>query len=463
VNPSSLEVVDSRPWARRRKCIYVSGVLLFLAALFGMFYALVLYRAPTCFDGRQNGAETGVDCGGGCARVCSITIQEPTVRWARAFKVVDSTYNVVGYVENRNSDAGVENIPYTFTLYDQLGAVITKVSGTTTLPPSNVYAIFEDRVTVPIGQTPIKTVLSFDTNVPWVTMEKGKELFDVHSKQLSNTDVKPRLDARITNTTLDVREQVEAVATIFDAAGTPLTASRTIVPKFNPREDRIVTFTWPEPIATTIRSCTVPTDVVLAIDLSGSINDDGGTPPEPLETVLRAASGFASRLKNEDQIGVVTFATHAYIVEQLSNNRGRIAEEIRNLVVEPKEERGSTNTGDGLKAAIVELISEHHNPNARKVAVLLTDGIANAPQPKTAETYAQELAGQARALGIEVFTVGLGSKVRADFLRSLATDNAHSYTTVDKASLDQIYASISEALCEEGAAVIEIITKTNAQ
>jgi Mg-chelatase subunit ChlD len=294
-------------------------------------------------------------------------------------------------------------------------------------------------------------------------MEVGKEQFVVQGKELSNADSKPRLDAKIFNRSLDEAQYVEAIATIFDAKSSPLTSSRTVVPRFGAQEERAVTFTWPEPIAKTLRSCTVPTDVMLAIDLSGSINDDGGTPPEPLETVLRAASGFAKRLKDQDQIGVATFATDAFVVEPLATERTRVAERIRALKVAPKEERGSTNTGDGMRAGMVELLSPRHNPDARKVIVLLTDGKANAPVRKdaTPEEYARTQAAEAYNRGIEVYTIGLGTSVNVDFLASLASSPKHSYRAVNRSTLDDIYRTISQALCEDGPAIIDIITKVN--
>ncbi|MFM2374090.1 MAG: hypothetical protein RLZZ234_85 [Candidatus Parcubacteria bacterium] len=454
--------LDARPWALRRKFVYVSGVLAFLLFVCAIIYAVFFYTPASCFDENKNGSETGTDCGGVCERVCKVDIEDPTVKWARAFRVSPGMYNAVAHVENRNLGVGAKDIPYTFTLYDDRGDVIMKVEDITTLPPGNVYAVFEDRIETG-DRIPVKTTLDFNTDIPWTKMDQGKEQFYVQSKELSSSDWKPRLDASILNRSLDDARDVEAIATIFDARGTPLTASRTVVPHFKAQEERKVTFTWPEPIAKTVRSCAVPSDVMLAIDLSGSINDDGGTPPEPLETVLRAASGFAKRLKDKDQVGIATFATEAFIVEQLSTDRSRIADEVRTLRVEPKEERGSTNTGDGLKAGMVELLSPRHNKDARKVVVLLTDGKANAPESRdvTPEEYAQALAEEARARGIEVYAIGLGSTVNATFLASLASTPKHSFQAINSATLDEIYRTISQSLCEDGAAVIDIITKVN--
>lgn len=454
--------IDARPWAAMRKLLYGSGVVAFFLFVAALIYFAYFHKAPTCFDGAKNGAETGVDCGGACSRVCAVDIQPPVVRFARAFPGAQGTYNAIAYVENRNNGVGAEKIPYHFTLYDDRGEVITTVEGHTKLPPGNVYAVFADRIDVG-NAVPVKTTLDLDLSTPWIKMEKGKEIFDVQSKELTNADQKPKLSAKIINKSLDDIQSVEAIATIFDAAGSPLTSSRTVVPYFKRQETKSVTFTWPTPIAKTVRSCIVPSDVILAVDVSGSMDNDGGKPPEPIASVLKAASAFASRLKPSDQSGVVTFATEAAIVSPLQTSKDTTTDIVSKLFVTPKEQHGSTNIGDALRAGIIELSSEHHNPNARKVMVLLTDGQTNAPKKKdiTPEDYALSMAHEAAVRGIEVYTIGLGSEVNGAFLSTLATNNKYAYQAADTAALDQIYQAISQSLCEDGPAVIDIITKTN--
>ena len=62
----------------------------------------VLYEAPTCSDGVQNGDEEGVDCGGACDRVCSFQAVDPIVLWERFFEVGPGVYNTVALIENPN-------------------------------------------------------------------------------------------------------------------------------------------------------------------------------------------------------------------------------------------------------------------------------------------------------------------------------------------------------------------------
>lgn len=452
--PTTIE----RKWAFLRRAQYIGGASLFLLVLMVGSYFAYFYTPGNCFDNRQNGDERGVDCGGGCTRVCSFDIMAPKALWSRSFEITDGQYNAVAYVENNNMGVGSPEVAYTFKLYDNEG-LITERSGVTVLPPDSTYPIFEGRIDTG-NRTPTQTFIELDTqSAVWLPADAGREQFVVESRSLTGAGTAPRLNARMTNTAIEEARDVEIVATIFDSKGTALTASRTIVPIFGGRATQDVVFTWPEPIAATLRSCEVPTDVVLAVDLSGSMNDDGGTPPEPITSVLSAASAFVNRLKTQDQVSVVTFATDATTNVPFSSSMGQISSLIQGLTIAPASEVGSTNTGDAIKLATAEMQSDRHNANARKVTVLLTDGLANAPKGEP-EQYALDAAATLKETDTQVFTIGLGSNVNETFLREIASSPSMYYFAPSARTVDQIYRSITAAICEDGPAVIEIVPKT---
>ena len=205
----------------------------------------------------------------------------------------------------------------------------------------------------------------------------------------------------------------------------------------------------------------MPSDIILGIDLSGSMNNDGGTPPEPITSVLSSAEAFTGRLGEQDQLGLVTYATDARVVSPLTSTHTMVGSTIRELVILPTDEQGSTNTGDAIHRAREELTSERHSADARKVLILLTDGLATGPG-ETPEDYAREAARLLKAENIELFTIGLGKDLNEAFLTELATDAQHYFRAPTTATLGQIYEDITGALCEEGAAVIEILPKPSA-
>jgi len=448
----------NRPWAFWRRTQYIGGFFVFLILISTGAYFGLIRQTATCFDGNQNGNERGIDCGGACTRVCALDVSAPRALWAKSSRVTDGQYNAVAYIENTNIGIGSPEVAYTISLYDSEGLIVER-TGTTVLPPDSVYPIFEGRINTGT-RTPARTEIVLEDPGLWLPASVGREQFVVESRQLLGVDTEPRLEAKITNNELTEARNVEIIATIFDTRQNPLTSSRTLVENFAPRTTETVVFTWPEPIAKTIRSCEVPTDVILAIDLSGSMNDDGGTPPQPVTSVLRAAEAFVDRLNKDDQVGVVTFATEALTPQMLTKEKETARTKVSKLSITPKDETGSTNTGDAIMSAQIELSSTRHNNNARKVLVLLTDGLTNAPSSKP-EQYALDAATSLKADDTEVFTIGLGDNVNEAFLEGIASGKDYYFKAGEAETVDRIYRSITEAICEDGAAVIEVIPKTD--
>jgi Mg-chelatase subunit ChlD len=294
----------------------------------------------------------------------------------------------------------------------------------------------------------------------WLPSDFGRSQFRTVDLQLVEADVRPKLNVKMENTELREAKDVEVVATIFDASGNPLTASQTFVNIFPARSQQDIVFTWPSPIAKTVRSCSVPTDVVVAIDLSGSMNNDGGMPPQPITGVLTAASTFVSQLRKDDRVSVVTFASTAATPLVLSGDAATAAAAITKLRIDPKEEKGTTNTGEALVAAQAELDSSRHNPDARKIVVLLTDGLATAPDKEPVQ-YAAEKAALLKGSNITLYTIGLGAGADMDSLRKLASEPVQAYAAPTTATLGDIYQKITGAICEDGAARIDVIPKTS--
>jgi len=448
-----------RFWAFWRRVQYGTGYLVILALLIVGGYYKYLYTPATCFDNILNGDELGVDCSGSCTRICSFAVSPPIVAWAKSFKITDGQYNAVAYVENKNQGIGAPAIEYIFKLYDKDG-LITERRGTTVLPPDSTYPIFEGRIDTG-EREPTETTLELTPVELWLPSTFTRSQFKTVNILLLGADARPRLNVTLSNTSVTEAKDVEVVATIFNSQGVPLTASQTFIKNIPDRNQADIVFTWPRPIAKTIRSCDVPTDVVVAIDLSGSMNNDGGNPPEPISAVLKSASSFVDNLRVNDQVSVVTFATKSDIVLPLSKSFSVASNLIRRLIIDTKEERGSTNTGSALVSAKNELDSSRHSDAARKVVVLLTDGLANEPEPEP-EKFALSQAKTLKDNDVTIYTIGLGGDVNMDFLRQAASTPGMAYNAPTTATLGNIYQTITADICEEGASRIDIIPKTNA-
>jgi len=237
-------------WARKRQLIYISVVISFFLG-FGLLISYpYLNKEPTCNDGKQNGDEVGVDCGGMCLRACMVDQDELSVIWSRAFKVVPSRYNAVAYVENKNENTIVRKINYRFRFADKDNVYIAKREGTTFIPPAGRFAIFEPAINIG-SSVPVYTSFEF-TEVPlWEQADKNKidqlKVFATNV-ELENEDSAPRMSATIENGSLFIIPNVSVVAILYDANHNAVSVSKTFIEELKGQEKKTVFFTWAEPI-----------------------------------------------------------------------------------------------------------------------------------------------------------------------------------------------------------------------
>lgn len=242
--------MNSNPWSMQRKVVYLSIVLSVLFV--GLVVPLVFFlkQDPTCFDGKKNGDEVDVDCGGTCELLCSFDRLQPIIVWSRAFPVVSGVYSAVAYIQNPN--LGTEALgTYTFRLYDAQGALIATRQNTTFIPKNKAIAVFEPNVSVVSGSTttvPARVTFEFTGETLWRKNLAPSPEIAVSKNILTQADTSPRVDADVTNKTSERLQRVEVVAIVYNDQGNAIGASRTFVDELLPGETKHVVFTWAEPL-----------------------------------------------------------------------------------------------------------------------------------------------------------------------------------------------------------------------
>lgn len=247
-------------WASRRKTFYATLFISGAVLLFGIPLFLALYESPTCFDGLQNGRETGVDCGGKCARICPAQFLKPVVTWSRSHKIAEGVYNLGAYVENPNIDASASNIPYIFRVFDAKGIPIIERTGTTYIPPHKNIVVFENGVRTG-ERIPSRIIFEFTKEIPWEKTVSGEELLLVADRKLSE-DGRPRLEAEIHNTNVDAFSDIDVFAVLYDIDENVVAFSKTKIDRLAPNQKEKVVFTWPLPFSTGVTTIEVIPTVV---------------------------------------------------------------------------------------------------------------------------------------------------------------------------------------------------------
>jgi hypothetical protein len=221
--------------------------------------------------------------------------------------------------------------------------------------------------------------------------------------------------------------------------------------------------------------CSNPVDVMLVIDISGSMSTLDQNGEERIEVAKDAAKSFVENLDTTlDRVGLVTFETNVVLSSGLTNNFGLIKGKINSL---DAVEGGQTNT----EAAIISAREELNNfgrDSSKKVMIILSDGIPNRSlNTGDPVDLAETAASVAKGYGIRIISIGLDIEVDSDaetFMKNIASAPGDYYSssgTYD-CGLDEngdpfnylvcIYKQISASICDNTPPVITKISKTPA-
>lgn len=232
-------------WSVKRKFFYFAGAVLFALVFVALPIFLLIYRSPTCADGKQNQNEKGIDCGGSCQAICVSVAIEPIVWWQRFFQISPGVYNAVARVENPNIDSAATRAKYIFRLYDKANVVIASREGEINIPPRQIFYIFENGLTTG-ERLPTKITFEFLPPLDWIT-KKAIVPLSITGQVLSKASTTPRLDAILQNNGDEDIVEVELVAVLFDADGNAINASKTIVDAIQSKSSKSFFFTWRQP------------------------------------------------------------------------------------------------------------------------------------------------------------------------------------------------------------------------
>jgi len=248
-------------WATQRRAGYIIGVFVVLAIVIAVPLYFQLTKAPTCFDGKQNGEEQGVDCGGSCAKICLSQINDILIHWSRPFAVAPGVYDAVAYVENPNFRSGVPEVIYKFKLYDEDNILIAEKFGKTFIGPNEQLAVFESGLNTG-ERIPKRAFFEFAPDMDWQRIELAEEdvpQLSVRNQEVINLDTRPRLNATVVNDSPFPVEDIDVVAILYGADDNAIAVSATVVDRVEQYNSKDISFTWQERFgATPVRIDVIP-------------------------------------------------------------------------------------------------------------------------------------------------------------------------------------------------------------
>lgn len=235
-------------WSATRQLLYGTMFLLALLIIVGLpVYFIFFNKTPTCFDGKMNQNELGIDCGGICQKACvQEVIAEPIIMWSRSFPVSGSLYNLVAYVQNPNVNYIAKPVQYSFQVYDKDNVLLALKEGYTDVPPVKTFPIFIQSVDVG-ARVPAKVLFKFNERLDWNKYQSTRPEVAISEPQVIRATSTPRIDAKVLNKTLNRFENIEVVAIVYGLNDNAMAVSRTFVPVLTSMGTVPVVFTWPNP------------------------------------------------------------------------------------------------------------------------------------------------------------------------------------------------------------------------
>lgn len=244
-------------WARRQQFIYGGGTALLLLLIFATPFLPRTIRGPVCTDERQNGSETGVDCGGACPRLCRGEAVEPRALWQKVFNQDGGVTSALLYGENLNMDAGAFDARYYVKVYDAVGILVAEKEASAAIAPGGAFAVFAPNLFVG-ERVATRAVFEARPGTAWRRDMPPRSALRVQDTRWSLLPL-PRIEVTAINTT-DALLSGTFIAIFYNASGNAVGASQTVA-ELPPRGSAPLVFSWRAPF----REMPVRAEIISAV------------------------------------------------------------------------------------------------------------------------------------------------------------------------------------------------------
>jgi Ca-activated chloride channel family protein len=174
--------------------------------------------------------------------------------------------------------------------------------------------------------------------------------------------------------------------------------------------------------------------VVLAVDVSGSMNDEN-----KIGAARDGAQAFVSALGDRDELGLMTFndkVAWAVPLAPVGSSRDRLGTVIKGLFAD-----GGTSLYDAVDRAYASLAATPE-PSRISAIVVLSDG-ADRNSAMGLDTLLSHVKFDNEGRTIRIFTIGYGSDARAEQLRAIADATQGRYYEGKPGNIREVFKEIS--------------------
>ncbi|KAL6918187.1 hypothetical protein ACHAP8_008196 [Fusarium lateritium] len=182
----------------------------------------------------------------------------------------------------------------------------------------------------------------------------------------------------------------------------------------------------------------VPCDIVLVIDISGSMGQPAPVPGEDqesaglsvLDLTKHAARTIIETMNDNDRLSIVTFASKAKVLQPLlpmnKDNKARALKNVKSM-----GPRDATNLWQGMLEAVKQFKTDEASHNVPAI-MILTDGMPNHMNP--AAGFVPKIRNMS-PLPASIHTFGFGYSLRSGLLKSIAEVGGGNYAFIPDAGM----------------------------
>jgi hypothetical protein len=233
-------------WRLRKQIIY--GSIIFLIFFLISFFIFLKIKGPviaTCFDGKKNQGEEGIDCGGPCPP-CEIKYAEPLKIYPTKYLVYSNSIDIISLLENPNKNLALKKIKYYFEIYDFDGFLKAKTTlKETTLDPETKKYLLEINYPKPIftlGEIKLKIIEPQKED--FIKKEKEEILVSYYNEKIISENGKWKIQLSLFNRSFQ-KEDIEVIGLVYNQNNNLIGVGKTKA-FLNPQEVKDVFIFLPE-------------------------------------------------------------------------------------------------------------------------------------------------------------------------------------------------------------------------
>jgi hypothetical protein len=215
-------------WRLRKQII--SGLVIFLTLFLISYLIFLKIRGPvaaSCFDGKKNQGEEGIDCGGPCPP-CELKYAEPLKVYPTKYLVYSNSIDIIGIVENPNKNLALKKIKYYFEIYDFDGVLkATTTLKETTLEPETKKYLLEINYPKPkftLGEIKLKIVEPKKED--FIKKEKEEIPVSYYNEKIISENGKWKIQLSLFNKSFQ-KQEVEVIGLVYNQNNNLIAVGRT--------------------------------------------------------------------------------------------------------------------------------------------------------------------------------------------------------------------------------------------